>query len=80
MKIIRLLILALLLGLILFLLSHFFGFPKVASAEMKQSFFLAEMKQSFFLAEIKQPGFGTSIGIIPKLPKTPNDPIFNRQL
>ncbi|MDP3758646.1 MAG: WD40 repeat domain-containing protein, partial [Candidatus Daviesbacteria bacterium] len=25
-------------------------------------------------AEIKQPGFGTTTGIIPKLPKTPNDP------
>ncbi len=27
-------------------------------------------------AEIKQAGFGTSIGIIPKLPKTPNDPVL----
>lgn len=27
-------------------------------------------------AEIKQPGFGTSIGIIPKLPKTTNDPVL----
>lgn len=27
-------------------------------------------------AEIKQPGFSTSIGIIPKLPKTTNDPVL----
>ncbi|MEK7597986.1 MAG: WD40 repeat domain-containing protein [Patescibacteria group bacterium] len=28
-------------------------------------------------SEIKQPGFGTTIGIIPKLPKTPNDPVLS---
>ncbi|MBI2599889.1 WD40 repeat domain-containing protein, partial [Candidatus Daviesbacteria bacterium] len=48
MKIVKLLILVVLMGVI----------PTVVSAE------------------IKQPGFGTSIGIVPKLPKTPNDPIL----
>lgn len=28
-------------------------------------------------AEIKQPGFGTSTGMIPKLPKTPSDPVLS---
>jgi len=32
---------------------------------------------SSVFAEIKQPGFGTTTGIIPKLPKTPNDPVLS---
>lgn len=58
MKIVKLLFLALLAGLIIFLISHFFGFSKVASAESKPP-----------------PGPGQ---MIPKLPKTANDPVLER--
>ncbi|MDP3758749.1 MAG: hypothetical protein Q8Q86_03445, partial [Candidatus Daviesbacteria bacterium] len=58
MKIIKLLILALLVGPVILVIIHFWGLPSAA------------------FAEIKEPGFGTTVGIIPKLPKTANDPVL----